>query len=99
LGVPANQPIYGELGPLVADDWADLTDGTIQASMAAATGLGTDYWTGSNDDGTATGVNCSSWTSKANSGTIGRGNVTSATWLNVSNVTCSGSNYVLGICY
>ena len=98
LGVPANAPIYGELGPLVANNWGDLLDGTILASMATATGLGTYYFTGSNEDGSESGATCSNWTSTGTTGTIGRGDLTGTGWMNNSAGSCS-NQLVLGICY
>jgi hypothetical protein len=64
----------------IADNWADLTDGTLDAPIVA-TG-GNLAWTGTASNGNPLGGNCANWTSNS-SVLTGRGGVTSltnATW-------------------
>jgi hypothetical protein len=65
-GVPSDRPIVGPTGLRIADNWADLLDGTTALSMAGAGVLdpGGAFWlTGSNFDGTVSVHTCTNWTS------------------------------------
>ena len=74
-------------GTTIANDWSDLTDGTLAAPInvtEAGVAVGTAaVWTHTRTDGTAGGdanVNCSNWTSTSGGGDIGIYNPTTAEW-------------------
>jgi len=58
-------------GTVVANDWADLTDGMLAAPISvtetgATIGASEYVWTDSDEDGTAHGSNCLDWTASSN---------------------------------
>ena len=58
---------------MIANQWADLTDGTLDASIAGDT---TVAWTGVDTDGTALPgpeSNCDGWSATGLTGRLGRG--------------------------
>ena len=82
--------------PVVADDWADLTDGALQRAIdrnelgnGPITG---DVWTNTAPDGTpATTAHCMGWTvaTGANSGAHGDSGATDATWTQADTANCT----------
>ncbi|MGH6905537.1 MAG: DUF1554 domain-containing protein [Geminicoccaceae bacterium] len=73
-------------GTTIADDWADLTDGNLNAPIGR-TEQGGDtpsffVWTATTAQGLAGGLNCQAWTSNATttSGAIGLANVSTERW-------------------
>ncbi|MFQ5417710.1 MAG: hypothetical protein ACE5FL_11770 [Myxococcota bacterium] len=74
-------------GTTIADDWADLTDGTLDAPV----GGGGIPWTNVAADGTAVGGNhCSDWTSaSAGVGVVGNSTSTNGSWTNDATHPCS----------
>jgi hypothetical protein len=83
-------------GARIADDWADLTDGTIQSEIDltpnGAVPNGNNVWSNVAKDGTPLGsTDCGEWADNSKpSGHYGRSNVTSLSW------TDSGSYVVCG---
>jgi cysteine-rich repeat protein len=88
-------PYLLRTGSKVADNWADLTDGTIDfninrnefgallVNMAfTCNNSPRPVWTGTNADGTAAANNCSNFSSNAmaTTGAVGRSSITDATW-------------------
>ncbi|HRI08007.1 MAG TPA: DUF4215 domain-containing protein, partial [Nannocystaceae bacterium] len=81
----------------VADDWNDLVDGSLDATISvdesgAAVMSGTSgVWTGTKTDASPTYTDCFGWTSSnyVNWGTIGRRNETNGNWTDDENVHCS----------
>jgi hypothetical protein len=85
-------------GTQIADDWTDLTDGTLDAAInrtennvvvAAPPGV----WTGTIADGTAHGKDCVNWTSDASAvatddGRTGNPGLTTSGWTDVGDPTC-----------
>jgi hypothetical protein len=75
---------------VVADNWADLFDGSIDNTITLdelggwSPTLGGDVWTGSIFDGTRSGHDCDDWTNTASSegGQIGTQPATGGGWLN-----------------
>jgi hypothetical protein len=71
-------------GTKVADDWTDLTDGTLDAPINKGSSGGTtpgyEVWTGSNAAGGLLGNTCVNWTTGAGWGHFGLGDSTTATW-------------------
>lgn len=69
----ATVPYVNVKGEKLADSYADLTDGTLNAVILDQEGEWAWWaspWTGTNSDGTPTGFNCRDWTS-ANSADLG----------------------------
>ncbi len=78
-------------GDVVADNWADLTDGNLDQRISRdqhgnirgdAGNCYSRVWTGTNTDGTATGNNCNDWTSPIGGGTAGESDSAFAAWTN-----------------
>ena len=81
-------------GTKIADSWADLTDGTLDAPIIEG---GTGFvWTGTASDGSATGSNCSNWTSGA-SGSLGLRGITGQSDLQWTVFSGAGCNAALPI--
>lgn len=92
-------------GVLVAQDWTDLTDGTL-ANPIDRTETGTQIspapsgigftWTGTGVDGTATGNHCVDWTSSLSSqGTNGRVNRTNGDWTANAAERCDATHHLI----
>jgi hypothetical protein len=76
----------------IADNWADLTDGTLDATIVVT--AGSLVWTGTGADGNPLGGTCSNWTSNssAQSGRPGVPPSTSASWSSLGNdIACNSS--------
>ena len=79
-------------GAVVADDWADLTDGTlnvpINVSSSGATVASGYVWTGTLIDGTAastaSGSTCDEWTNAGADAHVGAAPATDSAWTNLS---------------
>lgn len=100
FGFSPNSPVFGALGPQVANTWADLLDGTIATPLNTATGAPFTYWTGSTAAGTASGNSCASWTLPGGgNGTIGDQTASNSAWLNNGTSACSSANVVIGLCH
>lgn len=93
---------------IIADDWADLTDGTLNATLRIAedgssTNSPTLAWTKVREDGgwfQNTVADCADWTSASGSdtGAIGRTNHSDTEWTNpASGIACS--NHVRLYCF
>ncbi len=86
-------------GALVANDWADLTDGTLINPISVdqnGTARSGGVWTNVNFNGTqASSSDCSGWSSSASfiPGTIGSASSSSSSWsVTSNNEFCSDSN-------
>ena len=87
-GVSTSARIVSKNGTIVADNWADLMDGSIDNSLSSA-GItyNAQWWSGSNADGSiVTDLNCSAWTSSGTGdyGRTGNSNSTDDTWISYS---------------
>ena len=94
-GVPTDSPILALGGAQIADNWADLLDGTIDTSLGGAGVIvGTSFWySGSNADGSVTDKTCTGWTTTAAlNGTYGASNQTGSKWISTSYATCGLAN-------
>ncbi|GEM_PF-3292704 len=81
-------------GTTIADDWADLIDGTIQNAItidenSATPGAPTSVWTGTNTDGSSNTDHCSMWASTAGSGLGGLMSATTSQWTNRTPLSCT----------
>lgn len=100
-GVPTTGTITGPTGTLIANDWADLLDGSIADTLENVGVTDAAWWSGSNDDGSLHADNCTGWTA---TGVIdGRGGSqwsTTNQWLDGFTSACSiASRRVLCIAY
>jgi hypothetical protein len=101
-GLPTDRPFASVGGDVIADDFADLLDGTIDMSIEEAgillgePGL---WFTGSNADGTASENTCEGWTTTQHSSVSPRANYgytgnTNSWWLDGSSTaTCAAAQY------
>jgi hypothetical protein len=90
--VPSSSPYYLPNGTKVADNWADLTDGTLDAAINLTETGGPPaavVWTAVGSNGTASGVDCTDWGSSSGSGTKGSTSSTTSTWTSNSTQSCS----------
>lgn len=88
-------------GTVVANDWTDLTDGTIDSPInldESGNGFGpTNYVTSNvNSDGTQTSAanHCSNWTSGTGTVSLGRLNQSSSQWSAVAGGDCSWGQFL-----
>jgi hypothetical protein len=99
--VPTNLAIRSTNGTLLANNWADLLDGSINASLSNAGVIDqSNWWTGSNADGSLGGGNCSGWTSSGGEFVrTGYALFQNGTWLQANdNFTCDVSEWADFIC-
>lgn len=105
-GVPINFPIQSNTNTIIANDWADLMDGTIAVALDVANVSPTyNWWSGvENADGThvdGTTFDCNDWTSNSNAvgGNEGFRSVVNATWMDGFVAACDQPIAVLCIAY
>ena len=93
--VPSAVPYVRVDGTKIADDWADLIDGSLDAPLLVTElglplepgGFGSDFtWTGTGNNGAAASPHCADWTSasSASNGVVGNAREASSfsLWLN-----------------
>ncbi|HBS04593.1 MAG TPA: hypothetical protein DEA96_06500 [Leptospiraceae bacterium] len=103
--VPTGLPIFADGGDQIDTSWAALFDGSINQSLDAAGvgSVGTNYWTGTDVDGSTTINNCSEWMDSAvgSNGTAGTETATDGNWINTESPVCNGSNlrHFLCVCW
>jgi hypothetical protein len=95
--VPTDRPITGPNWEVIADDWADLLDGTIDQSLLSAGAQATDtYWySGSVSNGSAVSTTCSGWTDDGThfDGRYGDSQWTDSRWIDRGDATCGVAAY------
>ena len=102
---PANVPIYGPDGvTLIADNWADLLDGSIKVTLedAGVLGSSSSFWTGSYTNGTLVlNSHCNNWTSSNASvyGTVGNEQSIDYNWIQDKEYQSTSLMHLVGICY
>jgi hypothetical protein len=107
--VPTNAPIQSASATKIANDWADLLDGSIIVSIQTAGVTAANFfWSGEDSSSGGTGVvsataTCANWTTGAgnpNQGALGYAPHTASTWLNGGGGYCDESFYpILCVCY
>jgi hypothetical protein len=102
-GVPTLYPVRSTNNTLIANNWADLLDGTIATTLGVA-GVYVngpyDWWSGSLQDGSLDGVNhCASWTNLGAPGRYGRFDYSNNYWITVNVSGCSAPSNLLCIAY
>lgn len=101
--VPTDRPIVGPGGNvIIANNWTDLLNGTIDYSLeyAGVLTVSTDWWSGSNSSGAFDpSYSCNNWESDAATGTFGQSGAINANWIYYSSApaACSSSKYLLCI--
>ena len=87
-GFSPELPIVGPDGvTVIADNWADLLDGTIASSLGrmgvVEDGKGEVWWSGSNADGSASQHTCNGWTDESGDthGTAGYADMDDGAWI------------------
>jgi hypothetical protein len=100
-GLPIDRAFVGPTGKKVADDFADLLDGSLDQSLTSADVSSAQFWiSGSNADGTVRKT-CDGWTSSEFSqlvtGSYGYPGSADSNWLTVTggDVYCSASQYTV----
>lgn len=86
-------------GAKVANDWADLTKGTLQAGIGlnedgAQPGGSTRVWTGTNSNGTSSNNNCGSWKDNQQDGQRGNLGANGGSWSDSSNDRCANGGHL-----
>ena len=104
MAIPAGLPVKSPDGTVIADDRADLLDGTIDTSLQAAgvvENFVPSYWTGATFEGGLHGWNCTNWTlgTGASNGTTGNSSSTTETWLIGTAVSCGSGPGLVGVCW
>ena len=96
-------PIYKTNGAKVADDWTDLTDGTLDSTInitafgTATVEGGFDVFSNVDTDGTQLGTTntCSDYTSGTGNFERGRKDLSNSNWTNAGTTACSGGQALL----
>jgi hypothetical protein len=89
--MPSNYDVASELairspnGAVIANNWLDLLDGTINTRLGDSgvlSGAGSNWWSGSDADGSVadSGATCAGWTG-GNYGRVGSGWRTDNMWI------------------
>ncbi len=100
-GLPTWVQIKGPTGSIIANNWADLLDGTIMQSLQAAGVSSVNWWSGADYNGdTDTSLNCNNWVSGTNPGVVGDITAINSSWIYGPQPNCGTSGYVvLCICW
>jgi hypothetical protein len=106
-GIPTSLPIQSVTNVVIANDWADLMDGTIDVALSAAGVLSPgDWWWSGSEDGFGTHIdgttaNCTGWTSNngADPGIAGYHGDPNSSWLRDTIAGCGDPLAVLCIAY
>ncbi len=103
-GVPTDVQIISKTGSVLANNWADLLDGSINQSLQGAGVMVNTAWSwysGSNADGSITANNCSGWTSTtAGNARTGYAGFTNTGWIaSADNYVCSDAAAILCLAY
>lgn len=102
--VPSDAQIKSKTNQGIADNWADLLDGSIQQTLSATGVLsspGDQWWSGSDSFGGDTVDTCTNWTTNATmAGTFGQADKTDSNWIdNYLTTNCGDNKYLLCIAY
>lgn len=96
LGVSVAAEIHGPTGTKIADNFADLSDGSLDASLLTAAVLPAGaadafWWSGSSSALAFSTPNCNGWTSSSvvNQGRRGDRDSTTSTWINEGTIACN----------
>ncbi len=90
-GVPTTVPIVGGDGTTqLAPNWAGLLDGNIDATLLAAGNGASDWFSGSNADGSLAATHCTGFTDNTGgaTGQAGLPNTTGSNWIDFAGGNC-----------
>jgi hypothetical protein len=103
---PDNVPIVApDEVTVIADNWADLLDGSIDVSLYLANMLPASksgyWWSGSTSNGTLSADNCNAWSNAdgSYSGMVGNPSFTNTAWLEETGLPSTMSFYLVGLAY
>lgn len=100
-GIPSDWPVYSPSGIIIAYNWDDLVDSSINKKLQDAGVCDSFWWSGSLADGTCDALNtCNGWTDGTNSfqGRSGAHNKTEQ-WLSDNERNCNNQHHLLGLCW
>lgn len=104
--VPTTIPIKGTNDVTIADNWADLLDGSIDNQLRNADigrSTGTSWWSGSLSNGAVSSNTCNGWTSNSiygpPDGEVGANFDTGSTWLEQGSVSCANGFHLVCIAF
>lgn len=100
-GIDTGRMVHGPTGVLIANNWADLLDGSIANTLNAAGVVAGNWWSFSTANG-ATGNDCADGVSSGAgvTGILGSDSSTGAAWmLSNSSETCDQQHKILCVCY
>jgi hypothetical protein len=95
FGVPTNKPIQSASEIAIANDWADLLDGTIDVTLSDAGISSIGWWSGATSSGGLHTYNCENWMGSANWGEVGYSGMTDSNWISANNIMCTDTTYVV----
>lgn len=108
FGVPTNRRIISPGETLIASNWSDLLDGSIDETLHNA-GIGNNFWWSGSDthgnyyssDECSDCSSCGNWTDGTNKsdGRCGATNKTDSDWINNGGSNCNNSLQVLCLCW
>lgn len=103
-GIPANQPIHGPNGTVIAQNWQQLASGTLETSLLAAgvtNHASNQFWSFSTQLGDFDSVSCNGGLDSTSyyQGRFGDPNEVLANWKSHNAVSCNNSKYVLCVCF
>jgi hypothetical protein len=101
-GVPADVAIQRRGGSVIANNWKDLLDGSIQRKLnydTSSTPSIQRWWSGSNSDGSVSSETCNGFTDDTSSykGEIGDPNASDSSWISGSTRPCADNRTLLCI--
>ncbi len=102
-GVPTSYAVRSTSNTLIANNWTDLLDGSINTYLSAA-GVYVngpyDWWSGSLQDGSLDGIyHCASWTNPSAPGRWGRFDYSNSYWISAGVSGCSAPSNLLCIAF
>lgn len=97
-GVRTDLPVWGPSGIVVADNWLDLVDGTIDTTLMSSQVMGSSelvWYSGSNADGSLATNHCANWTSGSGGtmGRVGQKGSTASDWISAGAGPCGSNQY------
>ena len=103
VDMPDRRVVWIGTNNTIADNWADLWDGSIDLSLAdAGAPANIKYWMGSNTDGTEDGgENCGGWnsTNSNNNAAVGDSDALNGGWIKSGTLSCDNNLKVLCVAW
>ena len=99
--IPLDWPVYSSTGIVIAYNWNDLVDSSINKKLQDAKVCNSFWWSGSLADGTCdTSYTCNGWADGTSScqGRSGAHN-TAEQWLSDNERNCNNQHHLLGLCW